>query len=55
MKEASAKIGVKMCKALIDSGSRGLHFYTLNLEKVTYAILKELGIYNELEGEVLVD
>jgi hypothetical protein len=34
MKEAGVKIGTAMCRALLDAGVKGLHFYTLNLEKV---------------------
>jgi len=55
VKEAGARVGSTMCKALLDAGVRGLHFYTLNLEKVTYAILRDLGIFNEIEGEAAFD
>jgi methylenetetrahydrofolate reductase (NADPH) len=50
VKAAGVAIGVKMCRALMDAGVKGLHFYTLNLEKVTYGIMKELGLYNTVEG-----
>lgn len=36
--------GVDRCKGLIAAGVPGLHFYTLNLEKTTYAIMEELGL-----------
>lgn len=35
--------GVDMCKKLLEGGAPGLHFYTLNLEKVVVGILKGLG------------
>eukprot|EP00933_Yihiella_yeosuensis_P025772 TRINITY_DN199_c0_g1_i4.p1 TRINITY_DN199_c0_g1~~TRINITY_DN199_c0_g1_i4.p1 ORF type:complete len:819 (-),score=253.25 TRINITY_DN199_c0_g1_i4:361-2817(-) len=35
--------GVALCKQLLDGGAPGLHFYTLNLEKVVVGILKGLG------------
>eukprot|EP00405_Crypthecodinium_cohnii_P010436 CAMPEP_0206442102 /NCGR_PEP_ID=MMETSP0324_2-20121206/13636_1 /ASSEMBLY_ACC=CAM_ASM_000836 /TAXON_ID=2866 /ORGANISM="Crypthecodinium cohnii, Strain Seligo" /LENGTH=816 /DNA_ID=CAMNT_0053909909 /DNA_START=84 /DNA_END=2534 /DNA_ORIENTATION=- len=35
--------GVKLCKACLDGGAPGLHFYTLNLEKVVVGVLKGLG------------
>lgn len=44
VKEFGIKEGVKRCQALIDAGVPGLHFYTLNLEKTTYAIMEELGL-----------
>ena len=55
VKEAGARVGTLMCRALIEAGVRGLHFYTLNLEKVTYTILKDLGLYHEIEGEAALD
>ena len=55
VKEAGARVGATMCRALLDAGVHGLHFYTLNLEKVTYAILRELGIFHEIEGEAALD
>lgn len=32
-----------MCRKLLEGGAPGLHFYTLNLEKVVVGILKGLG------------
>lgn len=55
VKEAGARVGATMCRALLDAGVLGLHFYTLNLEKVTYAILRDLGIFHEVEGEAALD
>lgn len=39
--------GTAVCKELIASGVPGLHFYTLNLEKVTIGVLRELGLLPE--------
>lgn len=38
------KLGVTMCKYLLQNGIRGLHFYTLNLEKSVTAILQGLEL-----------
>lgn len=40
VKRVGVEVGVDMCKAILDAGvSPGLHFYTLNLEKVVNSIL----------------
>merc|ERR1719367_265047 len=39
--------GVRTCKALLDGGAPGLHFYTLNLEKVVLGTLVGLGLVTE--------
>ena len=46
VRQAGVDIGTAMCKALLESDVSvpGLHFYTLNLEKVTYGIMQNLGI-----------
>jgi len=36
--------GVKMCKHILEGGAPGLHFYTLNLEKVVVGTLLGLGL-----------
>merc|ERR1719284_1124460 len=41
------KEGVAICKALLDGGAPGLHFYTLNLERVVVGVLKGLGLVTE--------
>ena len=50
VRAAGVEIGTRMCKELFAGGAHGIHFYSLNLEKVTYGILNELGMYNEVEG-----
>ena len=47
VKEVGIEIGTAMCKALLEGGAPGLHFYTLNLENVTNGILKNLGLFKE--------
>ena len=45
VKAAGVRIGARMCRELLDSGAtRGLHFYTLNLDKVTTAIIDLLKV-----------
>mmetsp|Transcript_4082 Transcript_4082/g.7820 ORF Transcript_4082/g.7820 Transcript_4082/m.7820 type:complete len:338 (+) Transcript_4082:135-1148(+) len=36
--------GIDTCKRLLDSGANGLHFYTLNVDKVVLPILEGLGL-----------
>eukprot|EP00054_Salpingoeca_dolichothecata_P026361 m.188096 g.188096 ORF g.188096 m.188096 type:complete len:328 (+) comp25634_c0_seq7:31-1014(+) len=43
VKELGAQFGSELCKELLDAGAVGLHFYCLNLEKVTLGILEKLG------------
>merc|ERR1712176_784491 len=43
-KEWAIQFGTDLCKKCIDGGACGLHFYTLNLEKVTLGMLKGLGM-----------
>ncbi len=42
--KAGIAFGVRTCRELIASGQKGLHFYTLNTETVTLAILDELEL-----------
>lgn len=42
--KAGIAFGVRTCKAIIAAGIHCLHFYTLNTEPVTFAILDELGL-----------
>lgn len=48
LKAFGIEFGVQVCKDLIESGVDGLHFYTLNLEKVVYGILDGLGLSKNL-------
>uniref|UniRef100_A0A7S2W9Q8 Methylenetetrahydrofolate reductase n=1 Tax=Eucampia antarctica TaxID=49252 RepID=A0A7S2W9Q8_9STRA len=48
VKSFGVEYGAEVCQALIDFGVDGLHFYTLNLEKVVYGITDKLGITNGL-------
>jgi len=45
VKAFGVSFGVEMCQEILSYGDiKGLHFYTLNLEKVVYGILDGLGI-----------
>ena len=44
VKAYGIKLCITICRALMDNGIRGLHFYTLNLEKSTEAILEGLEL-----------
>lgn len=46
------KKGVEMCRAVLDGGAPGLHFYTLNLEKVVVGTLLGLGMITKAQSEV---
>jgi len=50
IKAFGVEFGIQMCKDLMEIGVDVLHFYTLNLEKVTFGILKGLGY--EVKGVV---
>merc|ERR1712039_988210 len=45
------KEGVSMCRKLLDGGAPGLHFYTLNLERVVVGVLLGLGLITEAQAE----
>lgn len=49
-KEFGIREGVDMCRKLLEGGAPGLHFYTLNLEKVVVGILKGLGKINDSQA-----
>ena len=44
IKAFGTDFGAQICQALLEAGAPGLHFYTLNLEKVVYGILDKLGV-----------
>jgi len=44
VKDAGVKIAIDQCKELMDKGTPGLHFYTLNLESSVMRIVKGLGL-----------
>lgn len=46
VREYGVQVGVDMGKALMASGTRLLHWYTMNLEKSVIEIIKKLGITN---------
>lgn len=50
VKKVGAAIGTAMCRRLMEAGVKGLHFYSLNMEGVTYAILKDLGLFKPIAG-----
>jgi len=43
-KEFGIKFGVEMCRQCVEGGAPGLHFYTLNLEKVVLGVLEGLKL-----------
>ncbi len=47
MRAVSTTIAGTMCKAIIEGGFLGLHFYVLNQEEIFYKVLKELGLFVE--------
>merc|ERR1719171_3300713 len=44
VKDAGVKIAIDQCKELMDKGTPGLHFYTLNLESSVMRIVRGLGL-----------
>lgn len=51
VRELGTKLVVDMCKKILDSnlGIKGLHFYTMNLEKGTKMLLEELNFVPRVE------
>lgn len=47
VKEFGIQQGAKICRELLADGHYGLHLYSLNLEQVTYGVMKELGLLTE--------
>eukprot|EP00611_Tribonema_gayanum_P015812 TRINITY_DN2771_c0_g2_i1.p1 TRINITY_DN2771_c0_g2~~TRINITY_DN2771_c0_g2_i1.p1 ORF type:complete len:380 (-),score=140.62 TRINITY_DN2771_c0_g2_i1:362-1501(-) len=50
IKAFGVEYGEELCRALLKHGAPVLHFYTLNLEKVTVGILRRLGLAGEYEA-----
>merc|ERR1712157_477976 len=50
-KNWGTKMGADMCKKVLAAGAPGLHFYTLNLEKVVVGTLLELGFITPEQAE----
>merc|ERR1719291_1199167 len=46
------KKGVEMCREVLDGGAPGLHFYTLNLERVVVGTLLGLGLITKAQADV---
>lgn len=42
-------LGTRMCKRILESGTPGLHMYTLNTERSSVAILENLGLINKTQ------
>lgn len=51
VRELGTKVVADMCRKILDSGLgiRGLHFYTMNLEKGTKMLLEELNLVPRIE------
>jgi len=43
-KKWAIEFGTELCRKCLDAGACGLHFYTLNMERVTLGMLKGLGM-----------
>lgn len=48
----AVKFGVETCETLLKNGVKGLHFYTLNLDKVVSAVLEGLGMLSSEDEKV---
>lgn len=54
VRQVGIDFGAKLCQSLVDGGAYSLHFYTLNLSKVTTGILEKLGLLPAQEQEQAV-
>jgi methylenetetrahydrofolate reductase (NADPH) len=55
VKKFGVEFGTKMCQNLLNQGTPGLHFYTLNLEKCVYGVTDALGWTSGLSVEKSLD
>lgn len=54
VKNFGIDLGTRMCKRILDSGTPGLHMYTLNTERSSVAILENLGLINKSQAGLLL-
>lgn len=47
VKEFGIDLATRMCKRILESGTPGLHMYTLNTERSSVAILENLGLISK--------
>eukprot|EP00163_Fabomonas_tropica_P007578 TRINITY_DN1729_c2_g6_i2.p1 TRINITY_DN1729_c2_g6~~TRINITY_DN1729_c2_g6_i2.p1 ORF type:complete len:595 (+),score=196.83 TRINITY_DN1729_c2_g6_i2:46-1830(+) len=52
VKAYGIKLGIQMCKQLLEGGVKGLHFYTLNLEKTVMSILEGLAMVEKVQRKM---
>jgi len=51
VKAFGIEYGIETSKELLEAGTKGLHFYTLNLEKCVYGIMDGLGLSRNINIE----
>ena len=49
VKNFGIDLGTRMCKRILESGTPGLHMYTLNTERSSVSILENLGLINKTQ------
>ena len=54
VKNFGIDLGTRMCKRILESGTPGLHMYTLNTERSAVAILENLGLINKTQVQLLL-
>ena len=52
VKNFGIDLGTKMCKRMLESGTPGLHMYTLNTERSAVTILENLGLINKSQVHI---